>query len=551
MSAAALQQPATEQPAAAPGRPPAHPPLPLPRALAYMGAAAMLALSQGLGQGFVSSNIPQFAGDLGITTTNASWLMAAYMIPRAALPLMLIKIRNQFGLRRFAEIGIVAYVLVAFAAVWIEDFRSAVTVQFLSGVAAAPLSSLAFLYMLEPLAQQWKMRLGLPLAMAVIMSGPLLARVVSPALIGDGGLTWMHLTALGMALLSLMLVYLLPLRPMPREKVIQPLDFASFLLLGFGFGGLIIGFVMGPIHFWTAQPWIGWLLAAAVAALTAAVIIELNRAAPIIDVRWLTSPAILHLTATLFLFRLILSEQSAGAPRMFQVLGVAPSQMTTLFAIIVAASLLGGLACIAWIKPERVKWFHLISLILIMAGAFMDSRSTVETRPAQMLISQAMIGFAGMLFMPPAMMAGLISALARGPQYLLSFVIVFISTQSLGGVLGSGLFSTFINHRQALHLQTLTEQMTVTDSQTAAAIAARTAALATQIPDATQRQIQAVSALAQEANRQSYVLAYNDAYFLIFLIAGFAAIALLLHVFRDGLAARLTPQDAPEPETAS
>src|SRR5690606_41623537 len=91
------------------------------------------------------------------------------MIPRPSLPLMLIKIRTQFGLRRFAEIGIVAYVAVAFASVWISDFRSAVVVQVLSGAAAAPLSTLAFMYMLEPLSPQWKMRLGLPMALAVLM----------------------------------------------------------------------------------------------------------------------------------------------------------------------------------------------------------------------------------------------------------------------------------------------------------------------------------------------------------------------------------------------
>ena len=133
---AAAPTPAPTAPA-----PVVHPPLPVPQALAYMGAAVMLALSQGLGQGFVSANIPQIAGDLGITTTQASWLMAAYMIPRASLPLLLIKIRTQYGLRRFAEVGIIAYVAVALASVWMQDFRSAVVLQALSGAAAAPLST--------------------------------------------------------------------------------------------------------------------------------------------------------------------------------------------------------------------------------------------------------------------------------------------------------------------------------------------------------------------------------------------------------------------------
>ena len=129
---------------APPPPPPApHPPLPPLRALAYMAAATVIGLAQGLQQGIVSTSLPQIAGDLGITTTTAAWLLAIYMIPRAALPVMLIKIRTQFGLRRFAEIGIIAYAAVALASIWAVDFRSALILQMLAGMAAAPLSTLA------------------------------------------------------------------------------------------------------------------------------------------------------------------------------------------------------------------------------------------------------------------------------------------------------------------------------------------------------------------------------------------------------------------------
>lgn len=530
--------------AAAPAPPPG---LPLRRALPYVAASAILALTQGLGQGFVSVNIPQIAGDLGITATEASWLMAVYMIPRATLPLMLIKLRTQFGLRRFAEVGIVAYLLVSFAAVWISDLRSAVVVQALSGIASAPLSTLAFLYMLEPLGPAWKMRLGLPLALAMISAGPLLARVISPALLGDGGLTWMHLTALGLAMVSLAVVFRLPLTTVQHEKVLRPMDFVSFALLSVGFGGVIIACVMGPIHWWTAAPWIGWMLAAAVASLTAVVVIELHRKAPLFDVRWLASPEIVHLTVALFLFRLILSEQSTGAPRMFQILGVAPSQMTGLFAVICLASLLGALACVGWMRAGREPQFHLVALLLVAAGAWMDAQSTIDTRPEQLLVSQAMISFAGMLFLPPAMMAGLGAAMRKGPNYLLSFVIVFLSTQSIGGMLGSGAFSTLINWRQAQHLQLLAEQVPATSPLAAADLAGRMAALAPQIADPALRRAQAVALLAQDAANQAYVMAYNDAYFLTFLISAAAAAALLLHVFRDWLAARIAKPEAESP----
>ncbi|MFD2816313.1 hypothetical protein ACFSYD_20960 [Paracoccus aerius] len=151
-----------------------------------------------------------------------------------------------------------------------------------------------------------------------------------------------------------------------------------------------------------------------------------------------------------------------------------------------------------------------------------------------------------MLFLPPAMMAGLVSALARGPQYLLSFVIVFISTQSLGGVLGSGLFTTFINNRQAAHYAVLTEQIAVGDAPTMQAIAARAAGLAAQVPDAASRSAQAAAQIAQEATAQASVMAYNDAYLLTALIALGAALALVLHMLRDRLALRMSPQAEPD-----
>ncbi|MDH2326927.1 MFS transporter [Cereibacter sp. SYSU M97828] len=524
---------------------------PIHRALPYFAAAIVLALSQGLAQGFVSTNLPQFAGDLGSTTTEASWLMAAYMVPRASLPIMLVKIRTQYGLRRFAEIGVALYVIVAFISVWVEDLRSAIVVQFLSGVASAPLSTLAFLYMIEPLSPQWKMRLGLPMALLFLMNAPSLARVISPALIGDGGLTAVHLTALGMAMCSVALVFLLPLRPVPHQKVIQKLDFVSFALIAFGFGGITIGFLMGPIHWWTDAGWIGLLLAGSVLSLALAVAIELRRETPLVDIRWICSPAILHLAVTLFLFRLVLSEQSTGAPRLFQALGMGPQQLVPLFVVICIACVMGALACTAWMKPQRLPMMHLVALILIAAGALMDAHSSIDTRPEQMIVSQALIGFAGMLFMPPAMVAGLTAALAKGPTYLLSFIIVFLSTQSLGGVVGSGLFTTLVNHRQALHLQILNEQVQPTDPATMAAIAARTAALAPQIGDGAMRRAQAMALIAQDTSNQAYVLAYNDAYFITFLIACAAAAALLLHLLRDWLVARMPgAPTTPAPEAA-
>lgn len=537
--------------ASAPPAPPPFVPKSLTLTLCYIGTAILISLTQGVAQGFVTTNIAQIAGDLGVTTTQASWMTVAFLAPRASLPVLLIKLRTQYGLRRFAEWAIVGYLIIALAGLAIFDLRSALVLQFFAGVVSAPLSSLAFLYMLEPLPQKWKFRLGLPLVMAVSTSGTSLARIISPTLIGDYGWGMLHLMTLGMAAISLGLVYLLPLTSPPRVKVLSTLDLLTWILIALGFGGITAAFVTGSTYGWTNANWIGLVLVAAIVSLASAAILELNRRSPLLDIRWLFSPAMVHFTITLLVFRLVLSEQSAGAPRMFQVLGVTQNQLVPLFSVIVAATLLGGLVLIPFIKPERIQLFHLIALILITTGAWIDSHATVDTRPEQMMLSQAMIAFAGVLFIAPAMMVGLLSALTRGPNYVLSFIIVFLSTQSLGGAVGSGLFTTFINNREVLHLQVIREELATTDPMVAAEIAARATSLASQIADKAVLKAQAVGLIVQEVTRQAYVMAYNDAYRLTSYIAFAAFCVLVLHVFRDWLARYLFRRADPEPETIS
>ncbi|WP_157115359.1 MFS transporter [Paracoccus contaminans] len=521
------------------------------RIAAYMATSMFIALTQGLAQGWTSAVLGQIAGQIGATTTQASWLVVAFMIPKTALPILLIKIRTQYGLRRFTEIGILAHVLVTILSLFSQDLRSAITVQVLAGITSAPLSTLAFLYMLEGLSPQMKMRLGLPLVLTFIMVGSPLARALAPLLMGDGDWQVLHLVSLGMALASLALVFLLPLNPMPRQNVIAPLDLVSFVLIAIGVGGLTAAFTQGPTYWWTEASWTGILMACAVAALAAAAAIELNRSAPLIDIRWLLTAPVLHLTGALLLFRLLLSEQAAGAPRMFQALGLSPDQMVPLFAAIVAASMLGGMACSLVIKPGRESQIHLAALLLIAAGAYLDSHSTIDTRPAQLIASQSLIAFAGALFLPPAMMAGLLQALSKGPNYILSFIIVFLTTQAIGGTLGSGIFTTFINTRQAYHLHALSDQLSQTSWTVQAAIGQRVQALAASIPDSAARRAQAVSQIAQEASQQAYVLAYNDAFLATFLGACGAIALLLLHWTRDHLAGSAAVKPVPPPASSS
>lgn len=526
---------------------PAPPPAPTTtlslRMAAYMLAGLALGLTQQFGLNLVSANTYQIQGNLSATLAETNWLIAAYMAPNVSLSLALVKIRMQYGIRNFAEISLLGFLVAASLNLFVSDVHSAVVVRFMSGVAAAPLTSLAFFYMIEHLPPERKLTAGLSLALITTTLGGPLTRLISPFLLDLGGFEALTLFEMALAMIAFGCVYLLPLASPPREKVIGSLDVASYLLIALGFGATAVALSLGRIYWWLEAPWIGWLFAVAALCLTLAVIIELHRESPLIDIRWLMSPAMLHFTIVLLLFRIVLSEQTGGASSLFQSLGFQNDQTQHLYAVICLSALAGSLACVALLKPGRENAFYAASLTAIMIGAWMDSRSTSLTRPHDLYLSQGLVALGAALFLPPAMSQGLVAAFKRGRHYILSFLVIFLSTQSLGGLLGSALFGTFITLRTSFHYSAVIEPLALSDPLVAQRVNQLGAGYGHLLTDAALTRAEGVSLLAQQANREATVLAYNDAFLLIAVIAGLALLGVLAHMALLQWQAQRTPSD--------
>lgn len=537
-----LPEPSERQEPQAPPAPPAAPaPMPLHRTALYVLTSLLLALTQGLGLNLFSANLPQIQGALGATTNESMWLVAAYLAPNVSLSLILIKVRTQYGLRSFAELGILAFVLVSALHLLVNDMQSALVVRFFSGIVASPISSLAFFYMLEPLPQAKKMNVGLSLALTTTTLGAPVARLIAPNLLQIGQWHGLYLMEAALAMMAFAGVYLLPLTAPPRAKVIHWLDVVSYLFLAFGFGLMAVAFTVGRFYWWFAVPWLGVMFACAIVALTCAAIIELNRESPFLDIRWLASKEILHFAGVLLLFRFALSEQTSGAFAFFQVLGLQNDQMSMLAWIILAASITGGLTCAVLLKPGREPLIHIVALGFLAGGAYMDSRATNLTRPAEMYVSQALIAAAGSLFLPPAMAAGMMSALKKGPNYILSFIVVFLATQGLGGSLGSAVVGTFVTWREKFHSLALIEHITLTDPIIAQRVGQLAGAYGRVLTDKTLLKAEGLALLNQQITREAYVLAYNDVFLVIALLSAVALAALTIHVAVAAIGRRLSP----------
>ncbi|WP_175868566.1 MFS transporter [Bartonella gabonensis] len=436
---------------------------PLPKCFVYIFASFILQWAYGLGANIVQSNIVHLIGDFHATLAETTWLVAAYMAPNVSVAIMLIKIRYQFGLRAFAELSILGFVLVCALQLFVTDLRSALIIRFFAGIAAAPLASLALLYMMEAFAPAKKFTVGLSLNyMNAALAAPL-SRLISPDLLENNGFSSLSALEMGLVLISLVCIYTLPLTPVVRSKVIQKLDWISYGLIALGLGLNAVIMSVGILYWWYEAPWIGWGLALAIFSLALAIMIELNREKPLIDLRWIFSKEMIQSVFILLIFHVFLLERSNLPFGFFNLFGLLNREMAPMYFAVILGILLGGAVCVSFLRAGREDYFYLLSLGCLALGAYLDSRVNHLTRPQDMMLSQGLVSFSYALFLPPVLFKGFVIAGQRGPRYVLSFIAVFLLTQVTGRLMGSAFFGSLQFYFAHKNFESLTQNIVVTD----------------------------------------------------------------------------------------
>ncbi|RPE79767.1 MFS transporter [Vulcaniibacterium tengchongense] len=509
---------------------PSTPLHPTPRRIGYFVVGLLVAITGGLGNALVTANLANLQGAIGATSAEIAWLPAAYVMTNASVNLVLVKFRQQFGLRLFTEFFLGLYALVTFAHLFVNDLGSAIAVRAAHGVAGAALSTLGLYYTMQAFPAAHRLR-GLVVGIGVAQLAQPLARIFSAELLEFGEWRGLYLFELGLALVALGGVLMLKLPPSDRVKAFEKEDFLTFALFAPGIALLCAVLSLGRIDWWLEAAWIGWALCGAIVLLTSAFALEHFRANPLINTRWLASGTMVRLAVSLLLIRIALSEQSTGAVGFLQALGLTNDQMHGLFAMVLAGCLAGIVASALTIRPNRMIVPAAIALACIAAGALLDSRSSHLTRPEQMYLSQFLIGFGSTFFLGPAMVSGIGQVIAQ-PRNLISFVVLFGMAQNVGGLVGAAALGTFQTVREKFHSSQLVEHLTLLDPQVAARVQAGASAYAPTVADPALRNAQGVRALGAVATREANVLAYNDVFLAIAALSLLTMAWMLFHRLR-------------------
>lgn len=493
------------------------------RRIAYAAVAVLMALTATLGNALVTVNLPNLAGALGVYTVEASLLPAAYVAMNACANLLLIKARQQFGIPGVTHALLIAYAGAGLLQFVAPGFETALLIRAVSGMTAAGLTTMT-IYNLLQVVPPAKRPAALVVGISLGQFGAPLARLFPVEMLALGNWHGLHLIEVALALGALAALLALPLPPSDRSPAFERLDFVTIALVIPAMSLLCGVLGVGRLAWWTETPALGVALAISAPLFVAAILVEHNRARPLLQTHWIGSLDIARFAIVALLVRLALAEQTYGAVGLLTSAGLTNDQLRGLFGWVLLAMALGLGTTLATLTPARIPYLIIAASLSIALGAWLDTHATNITRPAQLVWSQALIAYGTMLFIGPALAYGFMRMLEKGPGHLVTFIVLFSTTQNIGGLAGSALLGSYQVMAARAHALSLSERVILSDPQAAARLQGGAANLS--------------AALSREAN----ILAFNDVFravaFLALLTAAYVAYICVFNFLRRRRALR-------------
>lgn len=514
---------------------PYTPKMSVQRRLVYAAVGIFIGLMTTFPNALTNVNVGTTAGSLGLYAAEGSWLPALYFGMNASSNLTLVKARAQFGIPLVTQSLLVLYAIIAALQLVWPSFEMAVAARIANGIETGALVSLSAYYFLVILPAKLR-PLALLTGVSLTQFGTPLARLVPVELLSINHWQGMHCIELAVPLAVLTVILLAPLPPSDRSRAFEPIDFVSIALFVPGIVLACEVLNLGRVLWWQDTPWLGGLLIASVALIGTALLIEIHRERPLLQLHWLSTANIARFIGIALLMRLALAEQTFGSVGLFSAAGLNNDQLHTLFALVALSMVAGIIVAALTLNEARVPYQIMLAAICICASAVLDSHADNLTRPEQLYFSQCLIGFGTTLFIGPTILYGFLQMLRKGADHYITLVVVFSITQNVGALAGSALMGSYQIERIHVHTDDLAAQLVVGDPQVTARIAGGAAVFAPVVSDPTLRAAEGGANLGQAMGREATVLAFDDVFgFLAWLSGGTAvtvALSLLLKNFR-------------------
>jgi len=455
----------------------------------------------------VSVSLPNIAGSLSASTSEATWTQTSYLISNAIVLPASAWFSSFFGRKRFFLACVVIFTAASVLCGMAPTLGVLIVARILQGAGGGALQPLSQAILLEsfPPAKHGQ-------AIAVWGLGVVVAPVLGPVLGGwiTDNYSWRLLFYLNLpiGLISLAMI----LRFISDPQYVQAskprrIDVVGFVLLTLWLGTLQTVLDKGQDADWFSAPWICWFTVISIVSLVGLLIWELRTPDPIMDLRVLAN------------------RNFAVGTLVFTVIGVifyAPQTLLPLFLqnLVGYNALQSGLAQaprgigilvampISGMLTSRIESRKLVAvgMVLTAVAAWMMSNIDLEVAKSSFLLSNLIQGFGlSLTFVPlTATAMGLLRKEQMGNASGL-----FNLFRNLGASVGISLATTMVARGAQAHQATLVTHLTPLDPVFQSRLQAMGAALAQQVTGA-QARVMAPGAIYQSLLQQSNLLAYVD-----------------------------------------
>jgi DHA2 family multidrug resistance protein len=496
----------------------------------WLVAAAVIAptFMEVLDTTIVSVSLPNIAGTLSATNTEATWVQTSYLIANAVVLPASAWFSTFFGRKRFLLACIVLFTLASFACGIAPTLGMLVLARVVQGAGGGALQPLSQAILLESFPRE---KHGI--AMATYGLGVIIAPVMGPVL--GGWITdhyswrWLFYMNLPMGLLGFWLIRKFVFDPEYIRKA-RP---ARIDGIGFGFLAIWLGTMQtvldkGQDADWFAAVWIRWFSAVSAAAFIAFVIRELSSNHPIADLRVFKNRN--------FAVGTVLISIAA-------VLAYGPMTLLPLFlqGLMGYSSLQGGLAQM----PRGLGTLLAMPVVGLMVNRF-DNRKLIAggfllTATATLILGNLDLEFAPGDIFWSNFLQGVGLALCMVPLMTVSMGMlkneqmgnatgIFALARNLAASIGIALVTTVLTRAAQIHQAALVSHLTPYDPAYQDTVGMARAALAPQV-GAMQAAAAADGSIYRSLLQQSSMLAYIDDFRRLAFLC-FAAIPLALFLKR-------------------
>jgi MFS transporter, DHA2 family, multidrug resistance protein len=459
-----------------------------------------------------NASLANILGSLSASQQEGSWVTTSYLAAEVVMIPLTTFLLTVFGMRAFILGNMVLFLVFSTMCGYAWNLPSMVVFRTLQGLAGGALIPVAMTLLITRLPPAKR-----PVAFAWLMLSSTLAPTLGPTL---GG---MLTDAYGWP--SIFFINWLPgivmfagvaygLDPEPsRLSQLAKADWPSIIAMVVGLGALVVFLEQGEREDWFASSLIRWMATLAALGLGAWIAILLARRNPFINLRLfgrlnfgvsslVGAAAGMGLYGSTYVLPLFLANIAGYSPR--QIGGVImwmglPQIIMTPLAAKLAAKVDNRVLCS-------------IGLAFFATSCFLNTTMSADTREAELILAQVCRA----LGQPLIIITLSNFAVHRIEAASLSSASsLYNMSRVLGGAVGTAILATMVTQREHLHSLRIGDAVSLGSGATSARIQELTAFYLGQHGDRVTAANQALATLDGLVRRESYVMAYNDCFFLL------------------------------------